>query len=169
MAIPPTAPPKRPPSPSFNFDPGATAWLSSLSRYLGLRNKHIDPNNPAAVMEWLRLQVLREQIPECRRDRRRRPDAFGLQRPLQETLLDWPARVMSSEGQPLGTARVEATGKEALTLALPFNLQSSHAIQLQISTVANPQTILSCWPTWQSRVQLNRWRVGAVVMEIRHD
>ena len=168
MAHPPPAPPQRSPSSSFNADPGAAAWISSLVQYLGLRRAHVDPNHPTTIMEWLRLQILREHIPEGRQDRRRRPDAFGLQRPLQDTLLNWPARVTSDGGQPLGTARIEATGKEALTLALPFDLQPERTIRLQIATGVDQQTTLTCWPVWQSRVQINRWRIGVAVLEISH-
>ena len=169
MASTTTAPPKRPSSSTFNPDPGTTAWVTSLTRYLHMRRRHVDPHQPTAIMEWLRLQYLRTQIPIGRQDRRRGPDAFGLHRPLQRTFLNWAARIASAEGQLLGSVRIEATGTEALTFAIPFNLQSNRSIQLQLPTTAATETVLHCWPVWQSRMQINRWRVGAVVLGINND
>jgi hypothetical protein len=138
-----------------------------LEDYLELRETRVDSSNPEDLMEWLRLNYQREKIPSARRDRRRGPDLFGLQHPPQGHSLDWSGPIQSGGGQALGTARIEAVGREALVMALPFDLRPDQRYRVHLRTGTAHYAELDLFPIWQSRAQVNCWRIGAAVVSLK--
>ena len=118
MQTAPPAPPRRPRSPRFDGDPGPAQWVASVVPYLATRNARIRADDPADLLEWLRLCHLREEIPAGRRDRRSKPDSFGLQTPARDPQLEWHATLYSAEGQALGSVRIESVGRDALSFSV---------------------------------------------------
>ena len=167
MPISTNTPPRRPVLPSFDGDPGPAAWVQALQGYLELREQRVDCDSPEDLLEWLRLNHLRENIPEGRRDRRNRPDQFGLQHPAHEHSLDWSGPILSEGGQALGSARIEAVGREALVMALPFDLRPDQRYRLHLRTGSSQHAELLLLPIWQSRAQVNCWKIGAAVARLK--
>ena len=94
-------------------------------------------------------------------------DAFGLSHPRKAPAIDWQAAISSTAGQALGVTRIEAVGREALVLSLAFDLRPDQTYEITLKTSRKDHHRLQVLGLWQSRVLVNRWRVGAVILSIR--
>jgi hypothetical protein len=166
MQTAPPAPPRRPRSPRFDGDPGPAQWVASVLPYLTARNAKIRAEDPAALLEWLRLCHLRDAIPAGRRDRRSAPDSFGLQTPTRVPLLEWLTSLSSADGQALGSARIESVGRDALSFSVSTDLRRERRYRIQLQIGRETHADLEIFPLWQSRVHPRRWRVGAVIANL---
>ena len=151
----------------FVPDPGVKPWVVALKRYLKLRSRYIKANDAETLVHWLQVQEQRKRIPTGRLERRQELDAFGLSHPRKAPAIDWQAAISSTAGQALGVTRIEAVGREALVLSLAFDLRPDQTYEITLKTSRKDHHRLQVLGLWQSRVLVNRWRVGAVILSIR--
>lgn len=145
------------------------AWAHHAQRYISRRTSFLSTLGPGAVDAFLALAHMREHL-DVMVNNATASTRFGQKSPTGGTL-NWPAvvrKIAADEDPSAGeAAQIVAAGTDGMVIAIGFTVGPRTRLVLDVpySAGANGQVLAEA--RWQRPVDVGRWEVGLVMLEMR--